>query len=363
MRLSFTLLSTLLFAAPALAQEAAPAISEEAARSVMTHVVDEVIRPGYRDFAAQAGRVQEAMAALCATPSADHLESAKTAFADTARSWARIEIVRVGPVIEDNRFERILYYPDRKGTGLKQTQTLLTQQDPGATQASTLAGKSVGVQGLTALEYVLYGTDAEQLTKSANGFRCLYGQAVATNLQRVAGDLASQWDAPDGIQRAWKTPGPENPLYRNGHEALTEVLGLLVHGTETLRDQRLETFYKGGDNPVYPKQALFWRSGLTWVVFKENLEGMRRLVHASGLKDLLRPGQIWIFNSIDVYLASLSNKAAEINPNLEEAAKDTGQKNKLDALLADSRDLVLLYNDDLGGNLGLTAGFSFSDGD
>ncbi len=106
--------------------------------------------------------------------------------------------------------------------------------------------------------------------------------------------------------------------------------------------QRLETFYKGGNNAVYPKQALFWRSGLTWVVFKENLEGMRRLVHASGIKDLLRPGQVWIFNSIDVYLASLANKASEINPNLEEAVKDTSQKNKLDALLADSRDLVLL---------------------
>ncbi len=168
--------------------------------------------------------MQEAMAALCASPSADHLAGAKTAFADTARSWARIEIVRVGPVIEDNRFERILYYPDRKGTGLKQTQTLLAQQDQSATQATTLAAKSVGVQGLTALEYVLYGTDAEQLTKSANGFRCLYGQAVATNLQRVAGELASQWDALMVSSGPGK-PRTDNPLYRDGHEALTEVLG------------------------------------------------------------------------------------------------------------------------------------------
>lgn len=59
------------------------------------------------------------MKALCAAPSKTADEAAKAAFADTVSSWSTIEIVRVGPVIEHNRFERVLYYPDKKGLGLK----------------------------------------------------------------------------------------------------------------------------------------------------------------------------------------------------------------------------------------------------
>jgi predicted lipoprotein len=358
--------AVVLGATPLSAQEAAPpapVISEDGARMVMARVVDDVILPGYRDFADASGKLQSAMGALCTAPSPANVAGAKAAFAAAAESWSHIEILRVGPVIEGNRFERILFYPDRKSTGLKQVQALLSKPDESATSPAGLASKSVAIQGLGALEYILYGTGAETLATAKNSFRCRYGLAIAGNVQGLASELVSLWDQPDGIQRAWKSPGPESTAYRNGHEALTEVLGVLVHGTETLRDQRLETFYKGGDRQVFPRQALFWRSGLTWMMFKGNLAGLRQFVHQSGVKDLLRPGQAWIVNSIDVYLTSLAATAGEITPDLEKAVATPEQRNKLDALLSDSRDLVLLFNDDLGSGLGLTAGFSFSDGD
>jgi predicted lipoprotein len=52
-------------------------------------------------------------------------------------------------------------------------QELLAKQDPTATDAATLRGKSVAMQGLQALEFVLYGTGSETLA-TGDDYRCRY---------------------------------------------------------------------------------------------------------------------------------------------------------------------------------------------
>lgn len=341
----------------------APVLTHEKTSALMERVIGKVIQPGYRDFSEKSGLLTDRMMQLCTTPSSTNLDQAKTAFSEAAKSWARIEMVRVGPVLEKNRFERILFYPDKKGLGLRQVQALLAAPDDAATSPDTLSEKSVAVQGLGALEFLLYGTGSEELNSTAKSYRCRYGLAIAGNVQHIAMELVQAWDDPNGITKDWKNPGPQSATFRQDQEAVTEVLGILVHAAEALRDQRVESFYKGSDAQSFPKQALFWRSGLTFPMLSANLEGLRHLVHASDIKELLKPSQIWIVNSIDVYFKSLTTLAQDIDPNLETAVSTSQQKAKLDALLSDSRDLIILFNDDLGQALGLTTGFSFSDGD
>ena len=114
---------------PALAQEGAapvpPDLTDESVVDVMTRAVDGVIRPGYRAFEASAGKLAQATAAFCKAPSEASRRSVDDTFRQAVADWGRIEIVRIGPVLDDNRFERILFYPDRKSTGLKQVQALL----------------------------------------------------------------------------------------------------------------------------------------------------------------------------------------------------------------------------------------------
>jgi predicted lipoprotein len=359
------LMALLPFSAPAQdANLSGPAIlTDEVVDTVMAAAIGGFIRPGYRDFREAAGRLTNAMDALCASPSSGAYEAAKAAFADTANSWARIEIVRVGPVIEQNRFERILFYPDRKSIGLKQVQALLAKPDDSATSPETLAGKSVAMQGLGALEYLLYGTGSETLASEKESFRCRYGAAIGGNVRNLAEELTDLWDRPDGIQQAWKHPGPDNPVFRNRREAITALLGMLVHGAETVRDQRIETFYKGAESAKFPRQALFWRSGNTWEMVKGNLEGLEGLMNTSGIVDLLNEDERSIISSIDFVLKSMIRVAGTIDPNVEEAVAEDTERQKLDFLLLNGRDLIARLNDSYGGAIGLTSGFSFSDGD
>lgn len=367
MRIALTsLVLALSISSGAVAQEsnAGPAVLNTAlVPSVMTQAVDNFIRPGYHRFHETAGSLKTSMEALCATPSAASVEAAHGAFNDTIDAWSRIEIVRVGPVIEDNRFERVLFFPDRKSTGMKQVQAALAKPDDSVTQMATLKEKSVAMQGMGALEFVLFGTGHEVLSDAQGAYRCRYGAAIAANLERLGGELSAAWDAPDGVQAAWEKPGPDNPLFRDEREAANALLGILVHAAETIRDQRMESFYKGDAKKALPRQAIYWRSGNTFRSIAGNLEGVRDLLKTSGMVDLLDENSRSTVSSIDFVARALLRVVNDIQPNVEEALGDPAETAKLDFLLLNSRDLILRLNNDLGGGIGLAAGFSFSDGD
>jgi uncharacterized protein len=368
LRLASLLSACLMLSAapPALSQEGEapvpPELTDESVVGVMTRAVDEVIRPGYRTFQASASALAEATAAFCKAPSDGGRKTVDDAFRQAVVDWGRIEIVRIGPVIDDNRFERILFYPDRKSTGLKQVQALLQKADETDTNAAAMAGKSVAIQGFGALEFALYGTGAESLMQAPDSFRCRYAAAVARHIETTAGQLVAAWDAPDGVQQDWKHPGPQNPVFRTGKEAVTALLGILVHGAEAVRDQRIETFYRNGGT-ARPKSAVFWRSGNTWTSINANIEGLQTLFDRSGMADLIDPNFVSIAGNIDFVLKSLHRVAPTIDPDIEKAVSAPEEQQKIAFLLVNTRDLILRLNTEYGGAIGLGAGFSFADGD
>lgn len=371
MRLWYPLLLSLALASPVFAQTAAPqagqasaqpGLNDDAVPGVMQRAVDEVIRPGYRNAQQSAAKLTTAMKDLCEGGTPQSLDKAKSAFDDIIRYWSIIEIVQTGPVIQDNLFEHILFYPDRKGVGLRQVQTLIAKADPKDTTVDAIAAKSVALQGLTALEYVLYGAGSEDLTTQKNSFRCLYGAAVAGNIQREASEVVAAWEKPDGIQGSWKHPGPQSADFMDNKEAATALLGILVHGAENIRDQRLEQFYKGKDSTPRPKMAIYWRSKNTWKSMAANLEGLRTLWQKANMADLLPADKKPVAAEIDAKLKALLETVPKLNPDID-AATSGADRAKLDQLLVDTRELVTTISDEYGAAIGLSAGFSFSDGD
>ncbi len=187
-----------------------PPLDPVKVRATMEKAVDGFIRPGYETFRDKARALESTMQALCADPSANKMNDAKQGFADTVDAWSHIEIVRVGPVIEQNRFERILYYPDKKGLGLKQVQRYLADKDESVTTADGLKTKSVAAQGLGALEFVLYGTGAEALTAR----RMIFAAAMARRSRQSCQYWKRTGDDLDGTGRDRKElerTGPGQP--------------------------------------------------------------------------------------------------------------------------------------------------------
>jgi predicted lipoprotein len=338
-----------------------PALATKAT-DIVSGAIDGFVRPGYHALHGATAKLSEAGKALCATPTQAALDAARKSFGETVDAWSRIEIIRFGPVTEENRLERVLFWPDRKGTGLKQVQAALAAKDPTAADATRLAGKSVAMQGLVALEFILYGTGSEALA-SGDAYRCSYGAAISGNLEAIAADLEAAWAAPDGFAKTWADPSADNPLYRDATEAVTELMEVFVTGTELVRDVRLGGFLGKEAKDDKPRQALFWRSGKTIDALAGNLDGMKVLLHASKLAEALPADQAWMGGEALFEFSNAANAASAAEGPIADVLADPDRRAKLAYFGLVTSSLSNIFGTQMSGALGLTTGFSSLDGD
>ncbi len=332
------------------------------AQDIVGNAIDGFIRPGYHTFHEATSALSEAGKALCASPSQAALDAARDAFGKVVDAWSHIEIIRFGPVTEENRLERVLFWPDRKGTGLKQVQAALANKDATAADAAQLAKKSVAMQGLGALEFVLYGTGSETLA-TGDAYRCSYGTAISGNLDAIAAELDAAWADPEGFAKDWTNPSQDNPLYRDGTEAVTELMDVFITGTELVRDVRLGGFLGKEAKDDKPRQALFWRSGETVDALAGNLAGMKALLEASKLAEALPSDQSWMEGEALFEFSNAANAAKAADGPIADVLADPGKRAKLVYFGLVTSSLSEIFGTQMSGALGLTAGFSSLDGD
>jgi uncharacterized protein len=330
---------------------------------VAQQAVDKVFRPGFSAYAEATAELDASFDVLCAAPGSDTLENSRTAFADTVTAWSRIELYSIGPLREDNRSERILFWPDRKGIALRQVQQILAEGDETATDPATLVGKSVAVQGLGALEYLLWGNGAESLSGSDGGFRCRYAGAIGDLLAGTAAKMSAEWADPDGISKRLISPTDSDADYRNTREVAEELSGLLAHGVELIRDQRLLPFLGRDGAPTKPKSALLWRSGLTAASVAGNFDGLEALFQNSGLDVAGGAENAWVANTGGFEFRNADRALAVITKPVEAALEDPKQRHAYDYLVLVTQSLGTILGENLPAALGLSVGFSSLDGD
>ncbi|WP_027054538.1 imelysin family protein [Mesorhizobium erdmanii] len=355
--------SALLFVLPLALLGVSPASAAVKASDIIQRAIDGFVRPAYADLHEHAQVLAKAVHKLCEAPSQGELETARAEFSATVHAWSSAEIIGFGPIKENNRLERMLYWPDRKGLGLKQVQAALADKDPSATDPAQLAGKSIAMQGLGALEFVLYGDGADALTGKDNPYRCAYGAAVAGNIEAMAGEVSAAWNKPDGFAALWANPGPQNALYRDGNEAVTELAGVFINELEMVRDVRLKGFLGGKPGADKPKQAIYWRSQNTANSLAGNLAGIDTLFQASKLGDALPEDERWMAESIHIQLANGVATANSIQGPIDKTLADPALREKLEHLALITSSLSTLIGTRLTAEFGLTAGFSSLDGD
>lgn len=341
----------------------ASAFEKAAALKVMENAVDGYIRPAYADFHTKASAMAKATDAFCDATSNAGLKAVQASFGDTVESWGRIEFLRLGPVMDEHRLERILFYPDRKSTGLKQVQALIAKPDDTIVDAASLKDRSVAMQGLGAFEYLFFGFYPEGIVAGKDGFRCRYARAIAHNIDGIAGEMQAAWDAPDGVAHDWKNPSPDNPVFRDEKEAVAALVGAAVHGIEMARDQRIAHFYKGKGGKASPKQAVHWRSGLTMRALHANVAGIATFWTTADITSLLAPDAHSLSESATFDLKSAASALAKLDPPGAGQLADAKYTAKLDFIEFNLKDAMTRIDSDVGGAIGLGAGFSFSDGD
>lgn len=256
-----------------------------AAKALMQH-----IRPGYQSFAKATEMMVDETGNLCRDPSQARLDKARATFRKGLLAWGRIEHVRFGPIADERRFDRLMFWPDPKGLGRRQVEKLLADFATAPVTAEQLAGKSVAVQGFTALDSVIFGPGSEALAlPPTDAPRCRCAKVLAENIRNIAQTVAAEWMRADGYAAVWLAPGPENPIYLSEKETTRALLQAYLSGLDMARNQRLagplgfqQKNVKGGIRALAPP---FPHSHLAVPLIAANIEGLRNLLQNSGFLD------------------------------------------------------------------------------
>jgi hypothetical protein len=105
-------LANALWSLPVGAQDAAQPFDHSglARQTLEQHIV-----PGYSRLAEAAKQLSRTLDQTCAKPFTSRPKAVDAAFDNMVTAWGRIEHINFGPITSENRLERILFFPDRRG--------------------------------------------------------------------------------------------------------------------------------------------------------------------------------------------------------------------------------------------------------
>ena len=237
-----------MLASPALALRACPArrlrrpLGRRKAADIVERAIDGFVRPGLRELCTSDGRrsTQGDARRFATAPSQQTLDAARPAFGDTVDGLVGD---RVHPLRPDHRGQpagahAVLAGPQEHrpeaGAGGARRQGPERDRSPTACRA-----RASPCRGSARWNSCSTAPARKRLPSADGAYRCAYGAAIAGNHRdHRRRTSATAWDEPDGFAALWANPGPDNPLYRDGTEAVTELMDVFVTGLELVRDVR-----------------------------------------------------------------------------------------------------------------------------
>lgn len=197
-------------------------------------LADDVLGPDYQAFAAASSDLSTAMDGYCDAPDTSDLDVVRERWASAMDAWQRLQFLRDGPVEEDNRRLRVQWYWDRKDALLRGVAELL--DGSGDITEARVRDSNVGVQGLPALEYLLYADEVPVAEAASHPRRCQLGTAIAANLRTLAREIGEPWAA-DGAMR--EDFAGASGRYTDGNAVLVVILEALNVQSETIADDKI----------------------------------------------------------------------------------------------------------------------------
>ena len=358
-----------LLVAGILAASPAAGLDETAYAAANAGAVSEHIRPAYASLAEATATLNGVSSAVCAASTPDRLPALRAAYNRAMDAFMGVQHLRFGPGELLLRNQRFHYWPDRRNTTARQLGALIKARDLSALQRERIARSSVAVQGLSAMERLLFGGAEEALFANTDEarYRCSLVAAIARNLDDIAGELVRGWDAgPSGFSDRFLNPSADDPYFRNHGEASLDLLKSLHGGLQLIAEVKLQRplgrSAERGGAAVKPRLAESWRSRRSLRNVRLNLHALRalyRTVFAPAMETAEPDLDREIRAAFDAVLAQADANGSSIQAVLE--AEDG-----LDKLLRLRRDvsaLTTLVTGRLAPALGLQVGFNALDGD
>lgn len=324
------------------------------------------IRPATSAFAETAAKLPAAVSAVCSEVSEANVLEFQTAFSDTIRDFSRIQFLRFGPLLDEDRLSRLSFRPDPRGRAQRQIRKLYAASDTSVLSADSLGKKSVAVQSLTALELIAFNKDTEVVLGQAGDnkdYTCGYALAIAENVSDIAHSTAADWADPDGYGNVLLSAGPDNERYRSSKEAIEDVYNTLTTGITITKDQDILPAMGKSKDKTKPRRFPFSRSGNSVIYLSGELDGIHAALFSMDLKPLMSSEDQWTLDTLGFEFKNAGNYLKNLEAPLRATFNQGASYNQVAALLITLSSIQELMTQGVAGALGLAGGFNALDGD
>lgn len=309
----------------------------------VAEAVNNHILPATKNFATAANDLAQAAKADCtAAPLRPHYQT-------TFDAWMGLSHLAFGPLEQDGRALTVEFWPDPRGMVGRTVRGMVFDADPVVDSADSFPEVSVAGRGLMALEQLLY--DDDQAGYTAGDYSCRYVRAIAFDLANIATAIKADWQ--DHAKLMLSAGESGNARYLSASEASQVLYTALLTTIEFNADQRLGRPMGTFDRPR-PNRAEAYRSGRPLQNIILSLRALREL--ALTMSDRPLPKTELAFDTA-------ITTARELDDPLLAGVADPHSRLKIEILQQQIRAVGDIIQAEIGGGLGLTAGFNSKDGD
>ena len=321
-----------------------------------------VVVPAFVTLAGKADEFSKTAASNCVALDAAGMDAIVAGFNALADAWMTAQQFRLGPLSQSQRAERFAYWPEKRNIVQKQLLELLATDDPTKLTPENFAQASVAVQGLTALERLLFEDGARDALFGGDQqeIRCAVVTTIAANLAAVAHEAADGWAEALANPQQAAAPFAANPA-----EATTQFYNNLLTELQIVGDQKIAAPLAPSIAEAKPKLAEQWRSGRSMRNITLNLETAKRAMFGEGaFETLLTSAQ---FDDLKARLAKAFDQAIaaakDVPEPLDKAVADADARKKVEFLFVRVNQLRDVTRQEVPAAIGVTLGFNELDGD
>ena len=320
--------------------------------------IDQVVVPAFREHARAMHRLGPEIERHCEGEEAADFAAVREAFGEAMDAWQRAWPFGLGPVMHGAGRARIEFWPGRRGTSARQMRRALHTRDVALLDAEHLAGKSVAIKDLQALERLLFEVPRDAYT-------CGYAGAIAHYQSDLANEILHEWTKEGGFRQAALVAGGGSDEYADDAEVARDLMRVLTESLDAVIAQKLESPLGESAAKAKPKRAENWRSERSMRNIVLNIESISTLVGTpGGFADLVAShGGGELADDLRKGFAQASSNARAVTVPLSEAVSEPDGRAKLLDLLASLRALRAMVTGPLSRATGLLVGFNSQDGD
>ena len=344
----------------------------------LADLTDKHIIPSYAVMQTEAQTLKDSTDVFCALlspsnspstyPSNDDLVILQQNWQSFNSAWQRIQWLKVGAVVENDRLLRIQLWPDANDAVSRGVNDLIAEQF--VITAEYVSGENLGAQGIPALEYLFFPEVSSDslLTATDRQKRCEVSSAIAQNLLNMSTDINADWQATGGNYQAEFVGGTGD--FTSVKNAVEELTTNWLQHIEIVEDTKLNEVL--GDSSLgKARDAEHYLSDKSLASISINIHSFLSIYtnddglgFDSILVDFLE--QQTINQELTTSLTSVVTQIEQINQNFESyetMLADAAGREALTNLVAEMRVLIDLIDITFTQALDLNLGFNSSDGD